>query len=156
MRKSTSLLSLLAFFLGIYSFASAQNAAQPTLEQSRSVIAKTAVTLRVAGQAVQTGKVYTGNLAKAVNHQHYAIAQHKAGNYANAIFHCRRARHLASLAIRANRYNVTRDQVSPDEVQVIIPAPTDAELDAEVESNLKNKANDDATVTLEGIEPSNN
>jgi hypothetical protein len=151
-RNTIYFLSLVALFMGFISSANGQMA---TSDQSRTVIAKTAITLRVSKEAVTKGQVYTGNLAKAVNHQHYAISLHKSGNYTRAIYHSRRARHLASLAIRANRYEVTREQVGPDAVVLSGTAPSDTQLDEEMESNLSEKETDDATVTLSDIDPGN-
>lgn len=109
--------------------------AQPLLKiKTHRVIRRTAVVILAAHKKVKEGKVYTGNLARAIAHQKYARKLFRRGMYLRAIHHSRRARLLAILAIQANKGSVdmaeAKNNVEEDELMKNPPA--DAELEAEL------------------------
>lgn len=99
-------------------------------EQARHVIRKTAVIIMVAHKKVKEGKVYTGNLARAIAHQKFAIRLYRAGDYFRAIHHSRRARFLAVEAIKANKGTEMAEwRLSKEEESSTANGPKDEELD---------------------------
>src|ERR1035437_3009359 len=104
----------------------------PTIkkEQARRVIRKTATIILVAHKKVKEGKVYTGNLARAIAHQKFAVRLYRAGEYFRAIHHSRRARVLAIEAIKANKgVEMTEWKMSKEEEESMANGPKEDELD---------------------------
>ena len=110
--KCSSLLLLLAVILGIGETANAQRVAHPRAKaaayhadkvHARRVIRRTAYVIREAQQSEKDGKVYTGDLARAVAHQRYARKLYFRGEFLRAMHQSRRAREFAILAIQANK-----------------------------------------------------
>ena len=77
--------------------------------QTREFLRRTHRVIEFAKQSVAEGKVYTGDVTKAVYHQRYARELFKEGKFDRAIHHSWRARELAHAAIRANKHEVARD-----------------------------------------------
>lgn len=110
-----------------------QKGPQVKKEQTKRVIRRTAAVILVAHKKVKEGKVYTGNLARAVAHQKYARRLYRNGKYFRAIHHSRRARHLAILSIKANKGAETADmKYSKDDESAMKGGPSDDELDKEL------------------------
>ena len=105
---------------------------------ARRVIRRTAVVIRVAQKKVKEGKVYTGNLARAVAHQRYARKLYFQGKFLRAMHQSRRARHLAILAIQANKGTETEDMKDTKEDEEIMNAEpvSDADLDTELNKEM--------------------
>ncbi|MFI5204018.1 MAG: hypothetical protein ACHQF2_05930, partial [Flavobacteriales bacterium] len=100
---------------------------------SKDAIRRTAVVLRHAHKKVKENKVYTGNLLKAVRHQRAARTFWKAGRYGRALWHTRKSRQLAFLAIKANKGTVDKAwEVGKDENISGENQPTDEELEKEL------------------------
>ncbi len=124
----------LLFLFALVAFANFAEA-QPLLKmKTHRVIRRTAVVIMVAHKKVKEGKVYTGNLARAIAHQKYARKLFRRGNYLGAIHHSRRARLLAIMAIQANKGAATMEEAkfNAEEEEVMKNAPSDSELEAEI------------------------
>lgn len=116
-------------------------------EQSKRVIRRTAVTIRIAHKKVKEGHVYTGNLAKAVSHQKFARKLYRHGKFYRAIHHSRRARHLAIMAIKANKGAESSDmRFSKEEEDSMKGGPSDSELDAELSKEMPGETSKDEDV----------
>lgn len=114
--------------------------AQPPVvkkERARHVLRKTAVIILVAHKKVKEGKVYTGNLARAIAHQKYAIKLYRMGEFYRAIHQSRRARHFAILAIKANKGAEMKEwEYSKEEQGALKEGPKDEELDKEMQKEM--------------------
>lgn len=116
-------------------------------EQAKRVIRRTAVVIHVARKKVREGKVYTGNLARAVAHQRLAIRLYREGKFFRAIHHSRRARHLAILAIKANKGAETADmRMTKEEQDTMKGGPSDTELDNALMKDLPDAPQKDEEV----------
>lgn len=105
---------------------------------ARRVIRRTAGVILIAQKKVKEGKVYTGNLARAVAHQRYARKLYMQGKYLRAMHQSRRARRLAILAIQANKGTETadmKDTKEDDEIMNENPV-SDSELDADLDKDM--------------------
>jgi len=101
--------------------------------QAKRIIRKTAVVILIAHKKVKEGKVYTGNLARAVSHQKFAIHLYRTGKIFRAIHHSRRARMFALAAIKANKGSETADiNYSKEEDALFKDGPHDEELDKDL------------------------
>lgn len=99
-------------------------------EQAKRVIRRTAVVILIAHKKVKEGKVYTGNLARAIAHQRFARKLYREGKYFRAIHHSRRAKFLAALAIKANKGAETADMsYTKEDENAMKGGPSDDELD---------------------------
>lgn len=106
-------------------------------EQAKRVIRRTAVVILVAHKKVKEGKVYTGNLARAIAHQKFAIKLYREGKYFRAIHHSRRAKMLAILAIKANNGTETAEmKFSKEDESAMKGGPSDDELDKELAKEM--------------------
>lgn len=116
-------------------------------DQARHVIRKTAVVIMVAHKKVKEGKVYTGNLARAIAHQKFAIKLYRAGDYFRAIHHSRRARFLAIEAIKANKgAEMTEWKMSKEEEESMANGPKEEELDKNVAKEMPGEPTKDEEV----------
>ena len=116
-------------------------------EQTKRVIRRTTVVILVAHKKVKEGKVYTGNLAKAIAHQKFARKLYRNGKFFRAIHHSRRARHLAILAIKANKGAESNDmRYSKEDEESMKGGPTDADLDAELAKEMPGESMKDEDV----------
>jgi hypothetical protein len=111
-----------------------QASAQVTLKQdARNFINRTNNIIMKAKGAVEVGKVYTGDVTKAVHHQKYAREMFKQGKFNDAIFHSYRARQLAFAAIKANKAAVSDDMQATDNEKTLVKnIPDDRTLDSQV------------------------
>ena len=154
-KKLFFLLLLPAFF----SFTGAQAASfqkgkspQVKKEQSKRVIRRTAVVILVAHKKVKEGKVYTGNLARAIAHQKFARKLYREGKYFRAIHQSRRARQLAILALKANKGAESADmRGSKEDEDAMKGGPSDDELDKELTKEMPGESVKDEDVI--GAEP---
>ncbi len=148
MKKHFSLLLIIAFAL----ICQTNNLfAQGGKHEAKAFLNRTNGIIMKAKGAVEVGKVYTGDVVKAVHHQKYARQMFKEGKYMKAIHHSYRARLLAFEAIKANKAAVSDDmQLSKEEKPLIEKVPDNKVLDSEVkipqnvkdESLLKEKEED--------------
>jgi hypothetical protein len=118
-------------------------------DRARMFLKRTVVVIIEAKKKVDENKVYTGNLAKAVNHQKFARRLFKEGRYGQAVQHSRRARHLAILAIRANR-GVEPGEDAKDLQVNEGPGrgPSDADLDKAVAQQMSAETTRDDAVAV--------
>lgn len=105
--------------------------------KSKRVIRRTAVVVLAAQAAVKDGKVYTGNLARAVAHQRFARSLWRRGMYLRAIHQSRRARVLALMAINANKGTVKADyNFDKEEQGYAKDSPADSQLDSDLDKEM--------------------
>ena len=110
-------------------------------EQAKRILRRTAVVILVAHKKVKEGKVYTGNLARAIAHQKFALKLYREGKYFRAIHHSRRAKFLAMLAIKANKGAETSEmKYSKEDEGAIKGGPSDEELDKEIAKEMPAEA----------------
>ncbi len=90
----------------------------------------TGFAVHAAHKAVLANGVYTGDMAKSIEHQRYAVRQYKHGDKKTAFYHSAYARKLAFSAINANRSNVNPAfEFTEEEKALIKDSPADEELD---------------------------
>jgi len=148
MKKHFSLLLIVAFAL----ICQTNNLfAQGGMLEAKAFLNRTNGIIMKAKGAVEVGKVYTGDVVKAVHHQKYARQMFKEGKYMKAIHHSYRARILAFDAIKANKAAVSNEmQLTNEEKPLVSKMPENKTLDSEVkipqnikeESLLKEKEED--------------
>lgn len=110
-------------------------------EQTRRVLRRTAVVILIAHKKVKEGKVYTGDLARAIAHQHYAIKLFREGKFFRAIHHSRRARMLAIMAIKANKGEETSEmKYEKDDENALKGGPKDEALDKDLAKEMPAEA----------------
>ena len=116
-------------------------------QQAKGVIRKTAVVIMHAYRRVKTEHVYTGNLARAIAHQKFAIRLYREGKYFKAIHHSRMARRLAILALKANKGEEMADwKYSKEEEANMKSGPTEEELSSELSKEMPGAAVKDEDV----------
>jgi|ERR1051325_6556571 hypothetical protein len=121
-------------------------------EQAKRIIRRTAVVILAVHKKVKEGKVYTGNLAKAIAHQKFAIKLYREGKYFRAIHHSRRAKFLALMAIKANKGAETSEmKYQKEDENAFKGGPSDDELDKELAKEMPAEAaaKDEEAVTAE-------
>ena len=120
-------------------------------EQAKRVLRRTAITIMLAHKKVKEGKVYTGNLARAIAHQKFARKLYREGKYFRAIHQSRRAKFLAVLAIKANKGIESADMnYSKEDESAMKKGPSDEELDKEVLKEMPNEpAKDEDVINAE-------
>lgn len=130
-KLSLSVALLLITLISLSAFATQPPAVER--QKALNVLLRTNRVIGVAHMSVKRGKVYTGNLAKAVRHERYAKKLFNQGNYHRAIVHSRKARLFAVEAIKANKVKPTSDcTITPEEGQLAGTAPSDQELEDEM------------------------
>lgn len=152
--KTAKKLVLLFLLPAMFSFTDTQAATQPKgkgpqvkKEHAKRVIRRTAVVILVAHKKVKENKVYTGNLAKAIAHQKFARKLYRNGKFYRAIHQARRARHLAILAIKANKGAESADmRFNKEDEEVMKGGPTDENLDAELAKEMPGEPTKDEDV----------
>ena len=101
--------------------------------RAKKIIRRTAIVLIAARKQVIQNKNFTGDLARAVRHQHYARLLYMSGKYARAIHQSRRARQLAFITITSNKGTINKEwELGPDENADDGSKTADAELDKEL------------------------
>ena len=128
---------LVIFLIPAFAFALGP---KPNKISAKKVIRRTAIVILHAHKKVKEGKVYTGNLARAIAHQKFARKLYREGKYARAIHQSRRARRLAILAIKANKGgDIAEMKDSKGEEALGSGSPSDDELDKEVLTAMPNE-----------------
>ncbi|MEO6882468.1 MAG: hypothetical protein ABI199_00435 [Bacteroidia bacterium] len=162
MKNSTSLKVVLLIALSCFMFnmkASAQSATSSNKAQlaANQILKRTSVCIYEGQKWEIVGKIYTDNLAKAIQHQQYACKLYAAGDYANAIIQSHRARLIVMDVIRANKGNVNPlYQFTENENKWLQNAPDDQTLDAASQKNstmVSMKDSDYATGGIADIVP---
>ena len=121
------------FILLLLFMAPLAEAQAPVRQQALNHMLKTNRLIGVAHMSVKRGKVYTGNLAKAVRNQRYAKKLFTNGNYLKAIQFSRRARLFALEAIKANKVKPTSDAtLTPEEEKLAGTMPSDQAMNEEL------------------------
>lgn len=123
--------------------------------KAHRVIKRTAIVVLVAHKKVKEGKVYTGSLGKAIAHQKFARSLFRRGMYARAIHHSRRARLLAGMAIKSNKGEQLKEEITTDEENELMKnAPSDDELEKELLKEMPNQSlkDEDAIATSPDID----
>ncbi len=114
---------------------------------AKRFLRRTAAVIIHAHKVVKEGKVYTGNLARAIAHQHYARKLYREGKYLRAIHHSRRARHLAFLAIAANKGKEPADlKMNAEEEKLSKDSPKEEELDKDLQAAMPSETSKDEDV----------
>lgn len=141
--KTFKRLLLLLMLPSLFSFAGPQI----KKEQTKRVIRRTAAVIIVAHKKVKEGKVYTGNLARAIAHQRFARKLYRGGKYFRAIHHSRRARVLALMAIKANKGTETADmRYAKEDEEALKGGPSDDELDKALDKEMPGSSAKDEEV----------
>ena len=110
-------------------------------EQAKRILRRTAVVILVAHKKVKEGKVYTGDLARAIAHQKFALKLYREGKYFRAIHHSRRAKMLAIMAIKANKgAESTEMKYEKQDENAFKGGPSDDELDKEIAKEMPAEA----------------
>jgi hypothetical protein len=100
---------------------------------TRMFLNRTNLIIRDAKETVAVGKVYTGDLVKAVHHQRFARTLFREGKFERAVLHSMRARELSFAAIKANKHEIRKDwELKREEKALIKNRPENSELDGEV------------------------
>jgi hypothetical protein len=145
--KISKLLFLLLISLGMGISANAQRQRATPRQKAavrradkvhaRRVIRRTAYVILKAQKQVKEGKVYTGDLARAIAHQRYARKLYFQGKFLRAMHQSRRARQFAILAIQANKGTETADMKLDPEDEAVMADSTvsDAQLDKDLETD---------------------
>jgi hypothetical protein len=95
---------------------------------------------------LKRGKVYTGDFARAVRHQRYAVFLWRRGFYARSIHHSRRARMLAINVIQANKGTVQPSyKMDKEEDSLSKNTPPDSQLDTDLKNDTEFSKNAPAT-----------
>ena len=147
--KRTVILLLISSLFYVVSGNSCALAQAPVIkkENARRSIQKTAFVIKKAQMKVKEGKVYTGNLARAVSHQRYAKTLYLEGEYRRSMYFSRRARALAILAIKANKGTETADMSeSKEENEMLKGAPSDEQLDADLLRKMPSESQKDEDI----------
>ena len=120
-------------------------------KDAKKFINKTALLILHAQKVVKEGKVYKGNLAKAIAHQNYAKKLYKNGNFLRAVYQSHVARQFAALAIVNNKKKVPDNlQTTKQEGKDLGPLPTQETLVQEMEADSPGQTYDDSVqVSLE-------
>ncbi len=113
---------------------------------SRRFLVRTSIVLIAAKNAVKEGKIYTGDLAKAAAHQKYSKLLFNKREFLRAVFHSRRARLLAILAIKANKGNNVPKEAELNKEEQLSNVPSDAELDKQLGTAEPNYEKSDETI----------
>lgn len=122
-------------------------------DKARLVLLRTNRLIGHAHMSVKRGKVYTGNLGKAVRNQRYAKKLYLEGNYLRAIHYSRRARLFALDAIKANKVKPTSDAtITPEENEMMGTVPSDQELDDELAKESPKEIKDEELVNNNNLE----
>jgi len=145
MKKTTSILFLLLFAIILLPVAEAQ---KPVARQvALNNLIKTNRAIGFAHMAVKRGKVYTGNLGKAVRNQRYAKKLFLAGKHLKAIHYSRRARVLALEAVKANKVKPNSDfNFTAEENESAANTPTDQELEDELNKEMPGEIKDEELI----------
>ena len=158
--KTSRLLLLLIAILGTGMFQKASAQRHPVARaaavyhadkvHARRVIRRTAVIILEAQKDVRDGKVYTGDLARAVAHQRFARRLYLNGEFLRAMRQSRRARWFAMQAIKANKPsdNIS-DNYDPEDQKIMnqSPASSDADLDNDLQKDSPNYSTNDQDFT---------
>ncbi|UPT67415.1 MAG: hypothetical protein M0D57_01635 [Sphingobacteriales bacterium JAD_PAG50586_3] len=114
--------------------------------KSKRVLRRTAVVMLAAHADLKKGKVYTGDFARAVRHQRYAVFLWRRGFYARSIHHSRRARMLAINVIQANKGTVQPGyKMDKEENALSKDSPADSQLDNDLKTDTEFSKNSPAT-----------
>jgi hypothetical protein len=114
--------------------------------KSKRVLRRTAVVMLAAHADLKRGKVYTGDFARAVRHQRYAVFLWRRGFYVRAIHHSRRARMLAINVIQANKGTVQPGfKMDKDENALSKNTPADTQLDNDLKTDTEFNKNSPTT-----------
>lgn len=129
--KTKSKITVLFILLLSVFFVGAQ--AQPPKAKVKTYLNRTNAVIHHAKNVVKTGKVYTGDLVKAVEHQKFAKKMFLAGDLKKAMNHSHRARMFAHKAIAANKGKLPEKMKSNKNEQALEKEVVDNdELDADV------------------------
>ena len=112
---------------------------------AKKFINKTGLLILHAQKVVKEGKVYKGNLAKAIAHQTYAKKLYNNGNYLRAVYQSHVARFFAALAIVNNKQKVPNAlQTSKQEGKDLGALPAQESLEKELQTEMPDLKYDDS------------
>jgi hypothetical protein len=104
---------------------------------------KTSKAIQAAYTQLQSSKIFTGDLARAVAHQRHALELFKAGLFQRAAYHSKMARQFAVRSLQANKASATNFDVAQDEKSLFTNGSTllnDSELENELKKKMAGKA----------------
>ncbi len=131
--------ALILLFAGVTLYG--QNYSRREKRFAENVLKKTVNVILAAQKTVQNGRVYTGDLAKAVRHQRFAKFLLENGKYDRAVRQSLRARQLAYAAMKANRARY-RENFDRDERRIFITLNIN-DLDVEINRDMPRDRIDD-------------
>lgn len=111
---------------------------------AHKVIRRTAVVILTAHKKVKENKNYTGDLARAINHQKFARKLYRRGMYLRAIHHSRYARLCAIKAIKANKGDESAEtKFTPEEEELMKNPPSEDALIQELTKEMPGESTKD-------------
>ena len=145
-------LTIFTMLLMLFSITFSQ-AQQPDRQKTLNFLLKTNRLIGHAHMSVKRGKVYSGDLSKAVRHERLAKQLFQNGNYKGALAHSRRARILATESIKANKVKPTSDATFTPEENTLVGTPTsDEELDKELNTQGIAEITDETIINQNNLE----
>jgi hypothetical protein len=125
----------------------ADGIAKAEKREAIKVLNRTANVLMTAQKTVKRHKVYTGDLAKAYDHQRFAKELFAAKDFDRCVRQSIRARQLAYMAIRANKGKISED-MDRDEKRFSKDMKAE-EMDKDIDVKYRSNASkDDDVVNL--------
>lgn len=112
-------------------------------EPAAKFLIKTSKAVQAAYKQLQSGKNFTGDLARAVAHQRFALELYNSGLFQRAAFHSRLARQFAVRSLQANKGNAANFDLAQDEKALFAnnsPMFKDAALENELTKKMAGKA----------------
>lgn len=120
---------------------------------ARDMINKTAFVIRVAHRDVNAHHVYTGDLARAIDHQKFARQLFRGSEYLRAMHQTKRARNLAAMAIKANMGEVpSQAYLTEKELSMTANGPSDEQLTRELHAAMPSEPMQDEAVVKFGVD----
>jgi hypothetical protein len=124
-----------------------------TIPVDQQLIRTTGFTVRAAQKSVIANSVYTGNLAKCIEHQKKAVSLFKEGNKSLAVFHSIYARNLAFEVIKANGMDVNaKYEFTAEEKALENGSPSVEQLNSALPAGITLKDEDYLNPQLTGVD----
>ncbi len=124
-----------------------------TIPVDQQLIRTTGFAVRAAQKSVIANNIYTGNLAKCIEHQRIAVAMFKEGNKTQAVYHSIYARNLAFMVIEANGMKINpKFEFTLEEKALGSGSPSNVQLDAALPTGKALKDQDYLDPQLTGVD----
>jgi hypothetical protein len=126
--------------------------AQSDVLKTKKFINRTNIILKKANVQVKKGKVFTGDLSKALKHQKHAYKLFKKGDFKLATYHSAKARRLATIAYLANGGKTKKDwEFGNEEKKELKETPRDKDLENQLDDKTPVKDQEAVEVNLEDL-----